>query len=376
VPPSTDLWHGCHVALDVLHLLPTNQRRGAETFGYELHGALSSRGRLSEIYCLEPAPSGRQLPVPVLGERRFTVSGTQALRRLARQARVVVAHGSNTLAASAVGLTGIDVPFIYVNIGDPRFWAASPSRRLRVGWMLRRAVAIAAISPGARDMLADHFRLDTHRLRVMPNGRAGDRFTPADQPARNAARRSLSLPDDAGVIGVIGALGREKRVDVAIRALARLPHLLLLVAGDGPERTSLESLADRAAPGRVVFLGTVEDARTVLAAADVLTLSSDSEGVPGVLIEAGLSGLPVVATDVGWVRDVVREGETGLLVPPRRPDLLATALVQALARREALGQAARAHCLAHFEMGTITDRWEALLDEVARPKQTSTAATD
>jgi glycosyltransferase involved in cell wall biosynthesis len=352
------------VYLDVLHVLPTNQRRGAETFGYDLHRALSERGLRSGVCCLEPAAGERTLPVSPLADRRFSVAGTSALRRKAVAARVVVAHGSNTLLGCGLGLVGLHVPFVYVNIGDPRFWAASTGRRRRAGWLLGRAAAVAAISPGARDVLLDYYRLDPARVHVIPNGRRADRFRPADPGDRTAARRELGLPTDAEVVAVIGALGPEKRVDVAIAAMARLPGAVLVVAGDGPERATLGALADRSAPGRVVFLGATDGPARVLAAADALALPSDSEGVPGVLIEAGLAGLPVVATDVGWVRDVVRPGETGLLVPRGRPDLLAAAVAEALSKRDDMGRAGRIRCLADFEMGSVTARWERLIDEV------------
>jgi glycosyltransferase involved in cell wall biosynthesis len=139
-----------------------------------------------------------------------------------------------------------------------------------------------------------------------------------------------------------------------------------VLAGDGPERPPLEALAASAAPGRVRFLGATDEPETVLAAADLLALSSDSEGVPGVLIEAGLAGVPVVATDVGWIRDVVRHGETGLLVPPGDPALFAAALRKALGERDAFGQAARAHCVAEFDMERVTDKWQQLIEDTAR----------
>jgi glycosyltransferase involved in cell wall biosynthesis len=167
------------------------------------------------------------------------------------------------------------------------------------------------------------------------------------------------------VIAVIGALSPEKRVDVAIAAVARIPGAHLVIAGDGPERATLEALAERSAGNRVHFLGATTEPERVLAASDVLVLSSDSEGVPGVLIEAGLAGLPVVATDVGWVRDVVRPGVTGLLVSPRRPDQLADAVRQALEGRDKLGRGGREHCLAEFEMGPVTDKWQRVLADMS-----------
>ncbi len=352
--------------LDVLHVLPSNQRRGAETFGCDLHAALAERGVRSDIWCLKPGHGNRSLPVPAFANRRFSVAGVRALRRRAMDAGLVVAHGSSTLLACGLGLINLPVPFVYLSIGDPRYWAGTRARRRRAGWLLGRAAAVVAITPRARDVLIDHYRLDPECVHVIPNGRPSGRFAHAGPAARSGARRELGLSASADVVAVVGALSPEKRVDVAIEAVAPLAGVVLIVAGDGSDRQALETLAAQIAPGRVIFLGAIDEPATVLAAADVLALSSDSEGLPGVLIEAGLAGLPVVATDVGWVSDVVRQGETGLLVPPDRPDLFGAALREALARRADLGPAGRAHCLAEFEMAKVADMWQHLIEQIER----------
>ncbi|MFW6033587.1 MAG: glycosyltransferase family 4 protein [bacterium] len=350
--------------LDVLHVLATNGRRGAETFGYELHQAIRARGVRSEICCVEPGSQQSLLPVPALAGRRFSLAGVRALRDRAGRSRIVVAHGSSALLACGLGLAGLGVPFVYLSIGDPRYWAGSPARRWRARWLITRADSVVAITPGARDILIGHYRLVPERVVVIPNGRSAKRSRPAEPAERAAAREVFGIPQGSEAVAVVGSLRREKRVDVAIEAIARLPGTLLLVAGDGPERPVLEALAQRVAPDRVVFAGTTDGPGSVLAAADAVALSSDSEGVPGVLIEAGLAELPVVATDVGWVRDVVIDRTTGLVVPPDRPDLFAAALREALDRRAGLGRAARTHCLAEFEMERVTELW---LDLISQP---------
>jgi glycosyltransferase involved in cell wall biosynthesis len=377
MPPLDAGYRGlCHrgaVHLDVLHVLSSNRRRGAETFGYELHMALAERGLRSGIRCLEPSSDEQRLPVRALGSSRFSPAGLGALRREAPGAGVVLAHGSNTLLACGAGMIGLRVPFIYLSIGDPRYWAGTRTRQLRARWLIGRAAAVVAISPGARDVLIDHYRLPEEAVHVIPNGRSASRFSPPGGDQRRAARGTLNLSESADVVAMIGALGPEKRVDVAIAALGRLPDTVLIVAGEGPERPMLEALADHMAPGRVHFLGATDAPDTVLAAADLVALSSDSEGVPGVLIEAGLTGLPVVATDVGWIRDVVRPGETGLLVPPGEPEEFAAAVRVALEQQIGLGSAARAHCLAEFEMEHVTDKWQRLIKQTASRRRSGRA---
>ncbi|MFJ5234924.1 glycosyltransferase [Kitasatospora sp. NPDC088391] len=349
----------------VLHVITDPRARGAQRLARDLHAELLRRGRPSELTALHPHRDADPAdPTPVLGPSRHHPATLRALRRAAARADVVVAHGSSTLQACALALFAARTPFVYVNIGDPRHWTASPARRLRVGALLHRAAAVAAISPHAAEVLRERFRLPARRLRTLPNARPADRFRPAADPAERAAERAaLGLPADGPLIAWVGALSPEKRPDLALAAHAGLPtgtHLAL--AGEGPLRAGLD-------PGPAVhLLGPLADPAPLYRAADLLLLTSDSEGVPGVLIEAALAALPAVATDVGWVSDVVRPGETGLLVPPGDPAALTAALRALLddpAARAAHGAAARAHARARFDLDVVATGWQDLLREVA-----------
>lgn len=345
----------------VLHLITDPRGRGAQNLARDVHGELLRRGAPSVLRALQPhADAPAEHDALVLGPSRHHPATVRALRAAARDVDVVVAHGSSTLQACAVGLLGTGVPFVYVNIGDPRHWTASLSRRLRVGAFLHRAAAVSAISDGAREVLLQRFRLPAGKVMTIPNGRPADRYRPAaDQAERRAAREQLGLPRHGSVVAWIGALAPEKRLDLALAALDRLPDVHLAVAGDGPLRGSYPH------SGRAHFLGRLADPGVLYRAADALLLSSDSEGVPGVLIEAALAGLPAVATDVGWVGDVVLDGRTGALVRPGDPVALAEALGGVLSGdRAALGAAARAHALARFDLTVVTDSWQQLLSQV------------
>jgi glycosyltransferase involved in cell wall biosynthesis len=402
---------------DVLHVITDRRRRGAQTFAYELHEELRARGVASEIAALadvgavgdgpsspladksvgDGVPGGPvRLDLPVLGPGRLHPRTLAMLRYRANQARVVVAHGSSTLPACAISLMFAKTPFIYVSIGDPRHWAASTSRKLRVGAMLRRAAAVASVSTMGRDLLVERYDLPGERVRAIPNGRRPEAYPRVDAESRAHPRQELGIADDALVVAVVGALGPEKRVDLAVEAFARFAETpgpdsgaasgpdsgpgpdegvrhgqlpagerLLIVAGDGTERDHLARIAADRVPGRVRFLGTVDDAARVYRASDALLLTSDSEGVPGVLVEAGLSGIPAVATDVGFVRDVVLDGRTGALAAPGDPGAVAAALRRVLADREALGAAAYEHCSSGYAMPAVVDAWQDLLQAVA-----------
>ncbi|MFD7644765.1 glycosyltransferase family 4 protein [Kitasatospora sp. NPDC059795] len=352
----------------VLHVITDPRARGAQRSARDLHGELVRRGQASEVVALHPHPDADPgEPVAVLGPSRHHPDTLRALRRAAGRVDVVVAHGSSTLQACALGLVASRTPFVYVNIGDPRHWTSTVARRLRVGAFLHRAAAVAAISPQAVDLLRTRFRLPARRLHVLPNARPAERFSPpADAAEKAAARAALGLPGDGPLVAWIGALSPEKRPDVALAAHALLPGTVrLALAGEGPLRARLTADAGP----RTHLLGPLADPAPLYRAADLLLLTSDSEGVPGVLIEAALAALPAVATDVGWVSDVVRPGETGLLTPPGDPAATAEALRTLLAAdRTPYGDAARAHALAHFDLDAVATRWQHLLRRTARTR--------
>jgi glycosyltransferase involved in cell wall biosynthesis len=339
-------------------VLTSDRRRGAETFARDLAADLTARGIDAPTVALARSGSADPLPVDAFGLR--------ALRHRARAGDVVVAHGSRTLPACTLALAGTGVPFVYRGIGDPRLWSSRGLRRWRTTLLLRRPALVTALWPGAADALVDQHGVPRERIRVVGNGVPAGRCPVPDATARGEARRRLRLPEDAPVAGYLGSLTAEKCVGAAVAAVGRVPGAHLLVAGDGPERAVLEVQAAEDAPGRVRFAGMVAGAAPVLAAADAIVLPSRTEGLPGVLIEAGLSALPVVASAVGGVAEIVADGETGVLVAPGDLDGLAAGLRRVLsAEGPALGRAGRERCLVRFEMGVIGARWAEILAEVA-----------
>jgi glycosyltransferase involved in cell wall biosynthesis len=172
---------------------------------------------------------------------------------------------------------------------------------------------------------------------------------------------------DPPVIGSIGRLDRQKGFDQLIRALALVPGARLVLVGDGPERASLELLAKEAGvEERVTFAGWRDGARRLLATFDVFVLPSRFEGLPLVIIEAMLARLPVVATRVGSVAEIVEDKETGLLVEPERPDQLAHALrtlVLAPQMRSSMGALGRTRA-SGFGADAMARRYEELYEEI------------
>ena len=344
----------------VLHLVTRNQPRGAESAALMLADALAGRGYDTRLVALARTTGPELAGVPVLGSSPLGWRTLLRLRSEVRGADVVVAHGSRTLPAVVLAAAGLRRRLIYQNIGDPLFWAGERWRHRRVRFLLGRMSAVAALTEQSAQVLEEHFDVPAGRLLVIRNMRDGHRFHPPTPEGRTAARAALGLEPADRAVAIIGALSPEKRVGLAIEAAARVPGAVLLVAGDGPERPALEQRAAEV-PGSTRFLGSLTDVVPLLHACDVLLMTSESEGVPGVLIEAGLCGVPAVSTDVGFVSDVVEHGRTGLLVRTAGAADLAGCLEEALEDRERLGAEARTRCLERFELDSVVDQWTRLL---------------
>ncbi len=352
---------GQTMILRVLHVLTSNDRRGAQISALLVRDELARRGHRAEAVALTGEGGGTRLDIPTLGPSRMSIQSLTELRRRARSADVVIAHGSTTLTACAVALRRNNPPFAYANIGDLSYWAGHGAKRLRVQLLLRRAAAVAARSDASRESLHTNYGVPRDRVRIIPNGRPAQLYPRTDADRRLAARRELGLPAHGPVVAWVGSLSPEKRPDLAVAAIARMNGVTLALAGDGPERDRVAEQVARVAPGRVHLLGAVDSSAPTLAAADALLLTSDSEGLPGVLIEAGLTGIPVVATRVGFVDEVVADGVTGRLVSPGRDDEMADALAAVLADAPAMGERAYARCTTEFSITRVADRWESML---------------
>lgn len=166
--------------------------------------------------------------------------------------------------------------------------------------------------------------------------------------SRNDARETLS-PQSAGNelwVGTIAELTKNKGVDVLVRAVERVEEVRVLLIGDGEDRGKLKKLVSSLGiQDRVLFLGNIPDASRLLRALDVFVLPSRKEGLPYTLLEAGMAELPVVASAVGGIPEVIRDKETGLLVPPENETALASALkglIEAPEKRTWFGRNLRA----------------------------------
>jgi glycosyltransferase involved in cell wall biosynthesis len=191
------------------------------------------------------------------------------------------------------------------------------------------------------------YRPPVDRLFVIPNGVDVARYTVEDPRARDRVRAGLGLAADSRLVVVVAKLFAQKGHRVLLEALRGVELATddaVLLVGEGPERESLERRAGELGLASIRFLGNRPDVPELLAASDLLALPSLWEGLPMALLEAMAAGLPVVATDVAGSRQVVENGENGILVPPGDAAGLARAIARLLAdptERARLGRAAR-----------------------------------
>ena len=258
--------------------------------------------------------------------------------------------------------------------GSSRFRGMAQLYELVQFAMFRRFDAVVAVSrPLVRSL--SRFGVPRHRIHLVPNGWDGR----APGSDRHEARQALGAPPDRFLIGWVGRLIPVKAADVFLRALAELGDVpwSASVVGDGGERRRLEQLAARLGlRNRVAFPGSVYDAAGVFPAFDVFVLSSRTEGTPIVLFEAMAAGVPIVATRVGGVPDVVSPAEAAL-VAPDDPGALAAA-IRAVYHNPAAARA-RAHragerLLRDFAVAPWVDRYTAIYRLVSRATPTSPAA--
>jgi glycosyltransferase involved in cell wall biosynthesis len=183
------------------------------------------------------------------------------------------------------------------------------------------------------------------RVHYLPNFAAHERVPPLP-------RAGLATPEDAALALALGRLHRNKGFDILLDAMAQVPRLHLWLAGEGEERAALEARAARLGiADRVAFLGWRDDVAALLGAADMLVSSSRHEPLGNVVIEAWAAGVPVIAAASAGPRALIRDGESGLLVPPENAEALAAALRRLAADRDLrarLAAAGRAAWAAEF----------------------------
>ena len=361
-------------AISILHILAPCHAGGLESVVQTLAEGHHRRGHTVQVAAVvEPAPgehpfvsplrsAGVQVRVLELPAKAYFTE-----RRLVRgifqhlKPDVVHTHGYRPDVLHVGIARRCGFPVVTTLHGASRTAGRSSISEWLQLMSMRRFDAVVAVSQRIAAQLQKQ-RVPADRVHLIPNAWNG--VGPCLD--RAGARRSLGIPGDATVVGWAGRLVHAKGADVFIRAMAKLNDLgtTISILGDGRELEATRNLTSSLQlDGRVIFHGTVQNARDFLPAFDLLVLSSRTEGTPIVLFEAMAAGVPIVAAAVGGVPDVLRAKTDALLVAPDDPEALAAAIRSALEdRTTAMTRAreARTHLGSHFSTEPWLDRYERL----------------
>ena len=373
-------------ALHVAYLTAGLEPRGYDT---TLVAGTLARGESSMSFVAEEL-GVRVLQIDELHREVLPLRDASAVMRLAeviRRERPLILH-SHTAKAGAIGRLAA----LLARDARPRLIVHTFHGHVLRGYfgplratafrLLERALAnvstaLVAVSPQVRDDLVELGVAPRDKFAVVRLGINLDARVANAAQGRAETRRLLGIPPDRFTVGWVGRMTGVKRTDDVLLAFKRLSErgidACLCLVGDGPDRDALEERAHQLGiMRRCLFLGYQEDVAPYYGAFDAFLLTSANEGTPVVAIESLASGVPVVATAVGGVPDVVRDGESGFLVEPGAIDELADRLARIAGDRDLgrrLGESGRAHVLSRYSverlLGDVDRLYRSLLDTAA-----------
>jgi glycosyltransferase involved in cell wall biosynthesis len=306
------------------------------------------------------------------------------LRPLARLGRLirstefdlVHAHLPPAELYSRLALLGINrktLPLLITKHNDERFCDV-PGKEVLGRWVARRADRLIAISDAVqRYMSGPGLGLRERKFQTIYYGLDASRFGPSPRAQSASLRRYWDIAAEELAIGFVGRLVPQKDIGTLIRGFALFAATFakakLVIVGSGPLEGELRcSTEELGIARRVVWAGFRDDIVTVMSAFDIFALTSIHEGFGLVLLEAMASRLPVVATRAGAIAEVVADGETGILVGPRRPADVAAAFRKLTdgRLRTQFGEAARARVLREFTLEKMCEETDTLYARCVR----------
>mgnify|MGYP001025035184 CR=1 FL=1 len=307
----------------------------------------------------------------VVGARRLIGAGAARITAAhLAEVRPDILHTHMGYADYLGGGAALRLGIPWISTVHAMHWERSPKERLRTSVIAaRRARAdrVITVSAAARRAFLADGRVDPEKVVVIPNGIVGDPATGTGA----GLRVRLGIAADAPVVAMTAPLRHEKGHRAAFAALeivlGVMPELRVVVIGDGPDRDEIMELA-RPLGDAAIFLGHRDDVMTVLDAANVLLHTPETDALPTTLIEAAAAGVPVVATDVGGIPEIVDDGVTGVLLPdgaaPIEVAVSLEVLLSLKASTRRMGIAARERFEEIFRAQRWARRLRELYDEV------------
>ena len=357
--------------LKILHVLAPTREGGLERVVTMLSAMRAESAHVAAV--VEPGTErdhpftggleSRGVPVSriVVGGRSY-LAEYRALRELIARVKpdIVHTHGYRSDVIGSAAARRAKIPSVSTVHG---FTGGNLRNRINE-WIQCRALrgcaaVIAVAAPIVNRLVAAG--VPRSRIACIPNG-----FSREDQLERSVARERLGIEEGKLVAGWVGRLSSEKGADVMLQALKETDHRWSVsMIGDGPARESLRTLAARLGVGdRVTWHGAVSGAASLFSAFDAFVLSSRTEGTPIVLFEAMDASVPIVATTVGGVPDVITDADA-LLVPPDDPSAIARAL-RAIQENRAAARGRSIHARERLTSAFSDSAWADAVDAIYR----------
>jgi len=362
-------------SLRILHTEASTGWGGQEIRILDESAGLRARGHDVRIATPADAPlfeaaKRRNIPVHPVALNRRSLSSLREFARLLRQLKphVIVTHSSSDSWIAAVATR---MPSSRAAIVRTRHLSTPVAPGILNRWLYGSVPArVVTTGEAIRAHLIERLSLNPDKVVSVPTGADVSRFQPGD---RTASRTRLGLADGGPIVGIVATLRSWKGHRFLISAMSdpRLAAARLVIVGDGPQDAALRDQAAASGVGaRIIFAGQQEDVAPWLQAFDIFVLpSTGNEGVPQALMQAMATGLPVVTTAVGAIPELVRDGETGLIVPPENVDALVGAIARLLANEELaarLGAAGDEHVSKSFTANSMLDSMEAIFYDAVR----------
>jgi glycosyltransferase involved in cell wall biosynthesis len=364
-------------ALNIVGVDPELGFAGGETQVLGLTLALAAEGHRAELIC-DPAGRLWERAIdagirchPIRIRNAIDLAAGVKLRAILKRERYDVVHFHTSRAHSMAPLArSFGSTLVVTRRMDYR------PNRVFAPYLFNRAVdGVVAISTGVADSLAAA-GVDRARVTVVHSGVDCERFRPPTSQERDDARGALGISDTDFVISAVGALEQRKGHRYLIEAIGALTapaassKVKCFIVGQGSIHKVLQGeIAVSRSLERIKLLGRVDDPREILWASEVFAMPSLKEGLGVAALEAMASGLPVIASDVGGLREVVEDGRSGIVVPPANAGAIAAAigrLAESAGMRSEMGAAARARVLENYSIETMAARTLALYRECVR----------
>ena len=371
-----------HRPLNVMFVITSMPVGGAETLLVNLTRRFDKSRIRPMIGCLkERGVLGDELAdeIPVfehLINHKYDVAVARRLRKLFKKQEVdavITVGAGDKMFWGRLAARGAGTPVILSALHSTG-WPDGVGRLNRI--LTGITDGFIAVAKHHAEFLVEFEKFPENKVFMIPNGIDTQRFQASDE-ARRKWRNEVGIPAESPTLGIVAALRPEKNhelfLECAARSLKEVPDAHFVIAGDGPRREELKVIAsEKSISERVHFLGSVSDIPGVLSMLDVFALTSHNEASPVSILEALSCNRPVVATDVGSIKESVLEGTTGYLCEPGNAEAISSRWIELLTKgelRETMGRKGRAHVVDNSSLDSMTDGYTELVESLFDQKR-------